>query len=201
MRANQGVQRTGGQRCVVARWFNQKLVVSLPPPLSFRVAMTSVVKRLAQDARRGASWGCLGVSLATRSGGACQRRRGSRRISGGGLPPDVWPSSAGRGLGARGGCRLVMRTRVTPHRGGASSPRHRPLGGPLPDGTSARGCGGGQGPRLGNSPPAGHPGACDGPHDLSGVLTARRPVSGALTPPPWGSPAAILAGLGARFQA
>jgi hypothetical protein len=48
MRANHPLQRTGGQRRIAA-WDPQwKSVVDLPPPLSFRVAMTSDVKNYQQ---------------------------------------------------------------------------------------------------------------------------------------------------------
>jgi hypothetical protein len=42
------LQRTGEQRQLAARPLRQRLVVTLPPPLSFRVAMTSNVKSWSQ---------------------------------------------------------------------------------------------------------------------------------------------------------
>jgi hypothetical protein len=122
-------------------------------------------------------------------------------ISVGWVPPDVCPSGAGLGRGARGCFSLFTRTRMTPNRGCASSNRHRDLGVPLREGTSALVRLGGQGNRLGNRPHEGNQFACDGHHTQGGIFTASGQFSIALTQPHVGSPTNILAGVGELFQA
>jgi hypothetical protein len=62
-----------------------------------------------------------GLSPDHRKRGSQSSRRLLRLISVGWVPPDWRPSGAGLGLGPRVCCRRLTRTRMIPHRGGASS--------------------------------------------------------------------------------
>jgi hypothetical protein len=115
-------------------------------------------------------------------------------------PPDWRPSGAGLDLGTWVSCRLFTRTRMTPHRGGASAKRHGTLGVPLYAGTSALVCLGWQGTLFGHGPHEGHPFACDDDHDLMGVFPAGAQFSVVFTPPHVGLLPDLLDGCGPLFQ-
>jgi hypothetical protein len=154
--------------------------------------------------------GCItrahGLRVSIGKGGARQTRRGLRRLSGGGVPPDLGPSGAGLTLGASRLCQPLHAAAGDP------TPGRRRFRGPSGHlaaltasawGGRARAVvvGREDGHRLGQGPPAAGPRTGQGHGDHLGVWASGPAASVPLTAPPVGLPTAVLARVGGVFPA
>ena len=109
--------------------------------------------------------------------GASKTRRLITLISVDWVPPYLYPSGTGLGLGTRVSCSRLTPTRVVPYRGGGSADKRFQPVFPLRERTSAMRCLGREGNFPGNGPHTGNQFSRKSHHDLIGVLAASHELS------------------------